>query len=352
MDNKPTIKTKTRDPKSTDFSKQELVININEGSLFFKSNLGVHKLSSSGGTGTTGATGATGATGDTGPKGDQGDSYFNDIDNTTAATTSTSNITFNGNIGIGLDSSTTPTSKLQVEDGNILLSKSATGTQGLITSTESLVLTINEHTTQPTLDFAHIELLKNDFFQRAITKIGGNLELLSNRDSGNADTIGDGSLTTAGSATIGTSCNIGTTCDIGTNATIGSTLTVQDITCNAGLNFPNSIWPTQTITASDKRLKKNINSMESSLSKILSLRGVTFEWKDKKQKGIHSGFIAQELEKIIPEAVSTNKKGGILFGPKTTEEYKTISPTTLIPFLVEAIKEQQKQINELKEKLK
>ena len=38
------IKTKTRDPKQSDFSKNELVININEGSLFYKSNKGVHKL--------------------------------------------------------------------------------------------------------------------------------------------------------------------------------------------------------------------------------------------------------------------------------------------------------------------
>ena len=41
------IKTKTRDPKVSDFSKNELVININEGSLFYKSNKGVHKLSPS-----------------------------------------------------------------------------------------------------------------------------------------------------------------------------------------------------------------------------------------------------------------------------------------------------------------
>ena len=41
---KPFIKTKERDPKPTDFSKHELVVNINEGSLFFKSNKGIHKL--------------------------------------------------------------------------------------------------------------------------------------------------------------------------------------------------------------------------------------------------------------------------------------------------------------------
>ena len=44
MNFKPFIKTKVRDPKPTDFSKHELVINISEGSLFYKSNKGIHKL--------------------------------------------------------------------------------------------------------------------------------------------------------------------------------------------------------------------------------------------------------------------------------------------------------------------
>ena len=50
---KPFIKTKERDPKPTDFSKHELVVNINEGSLFFKSNKGIHKLTESSATTTT-----------------------------------------------------------------------------------------------------------------------------------------------------------------------------------------------------------------------------------------------------------------------------------------------------------
>ena len=91
---------------------------------------------------------------------------------------------------------------------------------------------------------------------------------------------------------------------------------------------------------SDKKLKKNIISLKDPLSKILSLRGVTFEWKDKtKGEETQYGFIAQEVEEIIPELV-------------TSGETKYLNYTGIIPVLIEAIKDQQKQIDELRSKLK
>ena len=69
------IKTKTRDPKNTDFAKNELVININEGSLFYKSNKGVHKINPSTGTVST----VIGSDGTPGEKGDQGDAGANAV---------------------------------------------------------------------------------------------------------------------------------------------------------------------------------------------------------------------------------------------------------------------------------
>ena len=74
-------------------------------------------------------------------------------------------------------------------------------------------------------------------------------------------------------------------------------------------------------------------------SKVLSLKGRKYEWKDEEKPGKQYGLIAQEVEEIIPEAVT---------GVKT----KHLNYTSLIPFLIEAIKDQQKQINELKSKLK
>jgi hypothetical protein len=93
-------------------------------------------------------------------------------------------------------------------------------------------------------------------------------------------------------------------------------------------------------TLSDSRLKKNVVTLENSLDKVLKLRGVNFEWKesDSKEKGIRMGFIAQEAEAIVPEVVNTEG------------EYLLMQYAPITALLVEAIKEQQKVINELKEK--
>ena len=87
---------------------------------------------------------------------------------------------------------------------------------------------------------------------------------------------------------------------------------------------------------SDGRLKTNITPLKNSLSKILSLQGVEY---DRIKNNNHEvGMIAQEVEKIIPELVVENSEG-----------YKMIYYENLTAVLVEAIKEQQEQINSLKQ---
>ncbi|TSC82057.1 MAG: hypothetical protein G01um101420_587 [Parcubacteria group bacterium Gr01-1014_20] len=88
---------------------------------------------------------------------------------------------------------------------------------------------------------------------------------------------------------------------------------------------------------SDLRLKKNVSGIDNALSVISSIRGVTFEWKNQTDSVRHYGFIAQELEKVVPEAVSTDVDG-----------YKSVGKDSLIPILVQAVQEQQKIIDELK----
>ena len=90
---------------------------------------------------------------------------------------------------------------------------------------------------------------------------------------------------------------------------------------------------------SDISLKENIQPIDSALEKVLSLFGVSFDWKANKSKSI--GLIAQQVEKVVPEIVSTTNRG-----------FKTVSYDSVIPLLIEAIKEQQEQINDLKSKLK
>lgn len=89
---------------------------------------------------------------------------------------------------------------------------------------------------------------------------------------------------------------------------------------------------------SDIRFKKNISSIEGALSKINQLRGVTYNWKDNtKDTAQQIGFIAQEVEKVFPQLVKTDEKG-----------MKSVAYSNMVPVLLEAIKEQQKQIEELK----
>jgi hypothetical protein len=101
--------------------------------------------------------------------------------------------------------------------------------------------------------------------------------------------------------------------------------------------------------SSDLRFKTNITPIENPLQKVLQLRGVNFDWNKNafpdrgfsESKAI--GFIAQEVEKVLPEVVQTEK---------TAEGYKAVQYDKVVALLVEAIKEQQKQIDGLKLELK
>jgi hypothetical protein len=78
--------------------------------------------------------------------------------------------------------------------------------------------------------------------------------------------------------------------------------------------FNKDIWVNgASLGPSDIRFKKNVKPVEGAIDQLLKLRGVTFEWKEPKNhdnmKGIQIGFIAQEVEKIFPEWVRTDKDG-------------------------------------------
>jgi hypothetical protein len=96
-------------------------------------------------------------------------------------------------------------------------------------------------------------------------------------------------------------------------------------------------------TISDARYKTNIQPIESALDKVNQMRGVSFDW-TAVRSGREFGVIAQEIEKIAPEVVSEKE---LLNG----ETMKTVSYTSLVPFLIESIKELTQQVNELKAQL-
>ena len=108
---------------------------------------------------------------------------------------------------------------------------------------------------------------------------------------------------------------------------------------------------------SDKRLKTNIINIDSPLEKLSKINGVYFNWnetaKELNQKNTNKrevGFIAQEVQEVMPEIVSlapfdtinhTNQS-------KSGENYLTIQYEKIVPLLVESIKELKKEIEELK----
>jgi Chaperone of endosialidase len=103
-----------------------------------------------------------------------------------------------------------------------------------------------------------------------------------------------------------------------------------------------SLWVNGTTYASDRRFKKNIKPATNSLAKITQLQGVSYDMnaeefkKNNFKTSTDIGLIAQDVQKIFPEVVS--EKDG----------YLGIDYGKLVPVLIESIKEQQKQIEELK----
>lgn len=89
------------------------------------------------------------------------------------------------------------------------------------------------------------------------------------------------------------------------------------------------------VQPSDERLKENIETIQNPLQKVTAMRGVSYNLKQTGEAEI--GVIAQEVEKILPEVVIDK-----------TDGYKAVKYQNMVGVLIEAIKEQQEQINELK----
>ena len=88
--------------------------------------------------------------------------------------------------------------------------------------------------------------------------------------------------------------------------------------------------------------KNKIIIVENSLDKVSKLSGYEFDWNDKQEiyQGHDVGVIAQEVEEILPEVVTTRDSG-----------YKAVKYEKLVPLLIESIKELKEEINGLKTKL-
>jgi hypothetical protein len=94
--------------------------------------------------------------------------------------------------------------------------------------------------------------------------------------------------------------------------------------------------------SSDERLKDNIVELDNCLDKVLSLDAIEFNWNDNQEtyRGHDIGLIAQQVERIAPEIVTTRENG-----------YKAVKYDKVNTLLVGAIKEQQKIIESLEDRI-
>lgn len=100
---------------------------------------------------------------------------------------------------------------------------------------------------------------------------------------------------------------------------------------------------------SDQRAKKDVILAENSLEKVLNLRGVYFNWEPEvvpklaENEGRQIGLIAQEVQEVLPEVVRTEMV--------ESQELMSIKYENIVALLIEGMKEQQQQIEELKERI-
>ena len=170
------------------------------------------------------------------------------------------------------------------------------------------------------------------------TKLDGIAASATNVTNNNQITNGAGYTTNVGDitgVTAGTGMSGG-----GTSGTVTLTCTIDSPSevglgnlSSSGNALSGNFTATGNVTAySDERLKSHIQTIPHALDKVLSVRGVTFDMNGERATGV----IAQELEKVLPEAVFDN-----------TDGFKSVAYGNVVGLLIEAIKEQQTQIETL-----
>jgi hypothetical protein len=109
---------------------------------------------------------------------------------------------------------------------------------------------------------------------------------------------------------------------------------------NGDLDVDGDVTAYSVTTTSDEKLKLGIRNVDNALEKVKQLNGIEFTWKKDGTKG--AGVTAQDVEKVLPQAVKLNKN------LKTQEEFKSVNYDALHALLIESIKELSAEIELLK----
>ena len=113
-------------------------------------------------------------------------------------------------------------------------------------------------------------------------------------------------------------------------------LNSKNITGTGNIDITGTVTATDINSASDIKLKKNIKAIENPISKIMGIEGVSFNWKSNNKPSL--GVTADHLQNILPELVKE-------------DDIKSVNYNGLVGLLIECVKNQQQQIDELKDQL-
>jgi hypothetical protein len=194
----------------------------------------------------------------------------------------------------------------------------------------------------------------NDTFSGALTSSSRDAGIFGAYDSTKTDQIWSMGTTYRNSSTGANFGNLYGLAYKHTNNATGGTMAGghQMVWCQAGTGYAamgSNIWTSGNVTAySDIRVKTNLEVIPNALEKVKQLNGYTFDRTDVKydEDGEplvpirQTGVVAQEVLKVLPEAVTGDE-----------ENHYSVAYGNMVGLLIEAIKEQQAQIDELKSRL-
>jgi hypothetical protein len=242
-----------------------------------------------------------------------------------------------GNLGIG---TTSPTNKLQVTGGGLTVN----GTSPAFTANAAIIDVSGsvtrisaagpDNTTNGTMAFNTASANAGVFNERM--RIDASGRLLLNQTSNNGTALMQMiSPTTANAILI----------QIGTNGNEAMTFLNAGGVAGVGSIVVNSASTTYS-TSSDYRLKENIAPMTGALATVAQLKPVTYKWKADGSDG--QGFIAHELQAVVPDCVTGEKDG---LDKDGKPKYQGVDTSFLVATLVSAIQEQQALIESLTTRL-
>jgi hypothetical protein len=230
---------------------------------------------------------------------------------------------------------------------------SGSGMGGVAHFNQSAGMTAAAHTvlitSSATADAHKTLVVTPSSISKTAAEFNGKVDILGELTTTENVTLTEGDLEiSGGDLEVGNDASIGGELTVTEGLTIsGGGMTVTGVSTHTGnFNVVGTMTATTCVCPSDVRYKKNIKPVSNALDKVNRMDGVYYEWKQEAFPG-HGfnderqvGFIAQDLEQIVPELVHTDSEG-----------YKTVNYAAITVVLVEAIKEQQEMIKSLQAEL-